>query len=661
MVTIVSKPDELSLSGNLKSFKISTSTPINFTLSVDSEMLVNETYHPSNNIAEIDIKDVVINALNFILQYSTSYVQPTIIRTFIANIDGQEFSFKAIRTGVSNLADSPLNWLKGNFLTWQPKLKKITYYTPEWLTYYAVIACDIKIKAYFNDKTNKTITLQNCVAGLAYTFNMQYAVVSGLFSGERPMYYEIAAYNGAEQISYTQRYIVSEQYSNDEQWILFENSLGGIDTFRAIGVTDFNGEHTHNCSVIDDIMEEFQVDTERLYTKNTGHLNKYERRWLLDFFPSRSKFIYQDSAIHKISLKESEVAYRSSDLPSSYTFTYRFADINPYLNLIRDEGTLPSNISISVPDSANFTIPPRLAEFPRVPLHEGVIIPAFDPNGDKPTVASFDAIKNKIKEETLNSIPGANGTPGSGGSLVNLIQENDPILPSDFNAFTSLRTLKEIQKRIDGNSNETEKNYLRKDTQDTASEQIDFQKGIKIGAAELSWDPDANALRISESVFSQKEVSAYGKGVGSGSGAATTLWELSDVADSVFDAPEGSVLQKIKGEWVARLYDYFRRGLTDSNEKIIESPEEYKLRVPKALRYVGLSVTLRTNSTDTTYTKYEFKEGIEDYDLVPVNYFIGIEDYIEDSFTSSSINKALSANKGKELYGLVMNINCGTY
>jgi len=477
MATILSKPDELSLSGNLKPFKVSTSESLNFTLSVGTEILVNETYHPSDGIVEVDVKDVVISALSFVLQYNTSYVQPSIIRMFVASIDGVDYSFRAIRTGISNLADTPSNWLKENFLTWQPKLKKVTYYTPEWITYFAVIACDIKVKAYFTNNTSEAVTLQSCSAGNAYTINMQYAVVSGLFSGKKPMYYEVAAYSGSSQLSYIQKYVVSDQISEDEQWILFENSLGGIDTFRAFGVTDFSGEHSYNRSIIDDVMEEYLIDTERLYTKNTGHLNKYERRWLLDFFPSRAKYIYQESAIHKIAVKESDVAYKSSDLPSSYTFTYCFADISPYLNLIRNEDELPANISIPVPDAPNFTIPPRLAEFPRVLLREGVVFPAFDPNSSEVTVTTFGAIKSVIIEEVLASIT---FNPGGGGSGVTIIKENDTdIEPTDLNVFSSLKTIKEIYNAIQENLVDIDGAFLRKDIDDTAHGIISFEKGFK--------------------------------------------------------------------------------------------------------------------------------------------------------------------------------------
>ena len=73
--------------------------------------------------------------------------------------------------------------------------------------------------------------------------------------------------------------------SEDEQWYLFENSLGGLDTFRATGTNNLNAEHEHKIAEFGDVREEYQVDTERKYVKNTGYLDEYFRHWLLDFFP----------------------------------------------------------------------------------------------------------------------------------------------------------------------------------------------------------------------------------------------------------------------------------------------------------------------------------------------------------------------------------------
>lgn len=171
-----------------------------------------------------------------------------------------------------------------------------------------------------------------------------------------------------------------------------------------------------------------------------------------------------------------------------------------------------------------------------------------------------------------------------------------------------------------------------------------------------------NNIIIKGNVVSQGDVVAYGRGTDEpNSNPVTTLWELDDVSDEVFDAADGDTLYKEGGIWISKKHDFYRRALTDSTGRIIESPEEYKLRVGKDYRYTGMDVVLRTNPDDTTYTRYSFKNGIEDYDLVPVDYFLGIEAYIEDNFYSYAIDKALSANKGRELYNLIININGGVY
>ena len=52
----------------------------------------------------------------------------------------------------------------------------------------------------------------------------------------------------------------------------------------------------------------------------------------------------------------------------------------------------------------------------------------------------------KIKPEVIASI----GTPGTGGSGIYHIKLNDDIRPSDTNAFTALRALKEIEPVLKG-------------------------------------------------------------------------------------------------------------------------------------------------------------------------------------------------------------------
>lgn len=399
-MSIIQLPDNISFTGNMKSFIISSATTVQFTLKDSGEIIIEATYEPdSNDSVCIDIKDLVESRLSYSLLHDNFYLQPEISKLFTAVIDGTSVDFTVLRCGVANLSDTPANWLKLNFLTWQLRNKSVTYYSPEWLTYFAVEAGEMKLKAYFQDGTEQLLSLGVCTAGSAYSANIQYAVVAGLLGKKYPSYYDVWVETTLGiKLSYIQRYYYSEPLSETEQWFMFENSLGGLDTARFYGDTDFDGNHEHKIALIDGQNKEYQVNTNRYYSKNTGHLSDYERRWLLDFFPSKQKYIYVASAIRSIVVVESDVKYTASSLPSNYTLKYRFSDTSIYLNLVRNENIIPDNIAIPDINSPDFFLPPRLAEYPRLQLSEGVILPAFDPNSPDPGTVTFGMILSAISD-----------------------------------------------------------------------------------------------------------------------------------------------------------------------------------------------------------------------------------------------------------------------
>ncbi len=476
MAAIIQKPDTLSLSGNIKKFILSSGTVISFVLKEVSTVLLDATYEPgSDGRVTIDVRDIIESRLSYLISHDNFYTQTKIVNTFTVIIDGTEITFSAIRAGVANLSDTPGNWLTGNFLAWQPVNKQVTYYSPEWISYYATVACTMKLKAYFNDGTSQVKTLGTMAAGNAYTANVQYAVVAGLLGQLYPQHYEVYVENeSGTRLTYIQRYLYSDVKSEQEQWFLFENSLGGLDTIRAYGDTDFTGEHQHKISKSGDVSSEYDIDTNRYYNKNTGYLNEYERRWLLDFFPSKAKYIYTAGALRAIVVSESDVKYSASDLPSSYSFKYAFSDAVPYLNLIRNEESIPENIIIPDIDSPDFILPPRLAEYQRVQLSEGVILPAFDPHSETPKVTTIGAILNAAVVEVLAKIQAGEG----GGELVDILRSTDPGDPSDFSVFSSLRTLLEIYKAVEEKGSEY---FLSKTKTDEAKGLIRFMAGAEFG------------------------------------------------------------------------------------------------------------------------------------------------------------------------------------
>ncbi len=414
-MTVLTQPASFSLSGNIEKFRISTTEEFSFILKKGTEEILSSVYSPGkDHLVTIDIREIVESKLSFLLKdQSEPYVQASIFADFTAVIDEKEISFRVLRGGVDRLATSAKNFVTSNFLTWQPQIKPVTYYTPEFLTYYATVDGNVCVKAYFpqedGEVTSEIKTVYSVLAGNAYSIPVQYAVIMALFGSRYPSFYDVWVENSSgDRLTYIQRYVADGIKSEQEQWVLFENSLGGIDTFRAYGQSDFTGEHTHNIAEIDEEFSEYRIDTTRSFQKSTGYLDKNKRKWLLDFFPSKVKYIYLGNYLRPIVVTEDNTSYTDKELPSSYTFTYKYADARPYLNLLRTD-QLPDELDIDIPDLGSFSIPPRIVEFPSQPLSEGVLIPVQNPYSENWATTTAGAIFAYILNNISENYDGLGG------------------------------------------------------------------------------------------------------------------------------------------------------------------------------------------------------------------------------------------------------------
>ena len=414
-MTVLTQPASFSLSGNIEKFRISATEEFSFILKKGTEEILSSVYSPGkDHLVTIDIREIVESKLSFLLKdQSEPYVQTSIFADFTAVIDKKEISFRVLRGGVDRLATSAENFVTSNFLTWQPQIKPVTYYTPEFLTYYATVDGNVCVKAYFSQEegevTSEIKTVYSVLAGNAYSIPVQYAVIMALFGSRYPSFYDVWVENSSgDRLTYIQRYVADGIKSEQEQWVLFENSLGGIDTFRAYGQSDFTGEHTHNIAEIDEEFSEYRIDTTRSFQKSTGYLDKNKRKWLLDFFPSKVKYIYLGNYLRPIVVTEDNTSYTDKELPSSYTFTYKYADARPYLNLLRTD-QLPDELNIDIPDLGSFSIPPRIVEFPSQPLSEGVLIPVQNPYSENWATTTAGAIFAYILNNISENYDGQGG------------------------------------------------------------------------------------------------------------------------------------------------------------------------------------------------------------------------------------------------------------
>lgn len=493
---ILLKPDALSMTGAMNHFVISTSNEITFVLKYadSNQIIVQHTYTPNKaKRIEVDMENIITPLLSFQLQDSTPpYRQKNIARIFTVEITEdksnniESCTFTALRAGIDSFADTATNWLKANFLTWQPTMKPVTYYTPEFLTYYAVEDCVVKCRAYIDNNGEYEpydLTLANLSSASCWTIPLQYGIIAGKLN-KLPSYYDVwVENNSGTRFTYIQRYYATDIRNEQEQWVLFENSLGGIDTFRAYGNAENTAKHTHNIVEIENDAEEYRVDTAREFKKNTGFLSDQERKWLLDFFPSLGKYLYIGNHVRRIVVMESEVSWQEKELPSSYTFTYKYADARPYLNLKRIEQATPHELKIKIPDIGSFTIAPRLVELERLPLSGGALFPVQSPYADKWNITTADAILAWISREITAAYKGDGsfGHQHDNMSVLKALDRTGNYLTLDAQKIdAALADLAEVAKRLQEDSPDWQK-IVRTDKDSIVRAVISFMTSVLFG------------------------------------------------------------------------------------------------------------------------------------------------------------------------------------
>ena len=567
---IILKPDSLSLTGSMNHFIISSTQEVTFILKYadSNEIIVQHTYTPNKaKRIEIDLENIITPLLSFQLQESTTiYRQPNIAREFLVNLiedktaAQESWQFTVLRAGIDNFADTASSWLKRNFLTWQPTVKPVTYYTPEFLSYYAVEDCVAKCRAYIEENgsyVQTDIELGNLSHGKVWTMPMQYGVIAGKL-GKMPSYYDVWVEDGAgTRLTYIQRYYASDIRSEEEQWVLFENSLGGIDTFRAYGDAENTAKHTHNVAEIENDSEEYRVDTVREYKKNTGFLSKEERKWLLDFFPSLGKFLYTGNYVRRIVVTESDVSWQTKDLPSSYTFTYRYADARPYLNITRSEDAAPAMLDIKIPDVGSFTIAPRLVELERLPLSSGALFPVQSPYSDKWNITTAEAILEWFSREVTAAYKGDGsfGHRHDNMSVLNALDRIGGYLTLDAQKILAgLADEAKAARTLDPKSVDWEK-IVRTDQDTIVNSLTTFMKGIVFGKSvrgesgisiyqdeEGNWHLDAEYLHVHRKLTAEE----------------VEIMKTSQIKGKVVNSAGGFVISKI--ERIVRAWRcYFRQ------------------------------------------------------------------------------------------------------
>ena len=337
MATVIQSPETLSLLRNLRSFRINTSTTVSFRLEKDSATVIEETYDPNGStMVEIDVQEVVAQYLDITLPAANVHHQNTGSATFKAYVDGSLVkTFKVIAGGVRKLSDTASNWLKANWLTWQPQTKRVRWNQPEYLSYYHETAGIVKAKFYPVSGSTETVTIHSAAAGEYNSYNMELQHLFSLSShnaedlnGLVDVWVESSS---GTRLSYIQRYVFAP-VTRDEHYFLCVNSLGGVDTFCFTGRQALSPSITHEVAEKAGQKITITDDPARSWTQNTGSVGKTEAVWLWEFFASAKQWAILESNIEEIVLDSSSIQASDKANLNSSDFNFSLAE-DPDANL----------------------------------------------------------------------------------------------------------------------------------------------------------------------------------------------------------------------------------------------------------------------------------------------------------------------------------------
>ena len=400
---IIQQPDILSFAGNMNDFVIEdVAKSLVFKLSVDGMVIVDEVYVAEGGEVRVSMKDIVDCFLSISIPRADSdyIIQSLAVKKFKAEIEDSVIEFTVVKGGISNVAESSAVFLKTQWLTLQPQEKRIVMHQPEYLSYYAMVACLIKMTVYLADGSANE-TLLALEAGNLYTVDVSYLKISGKFDRVVGCYDVWVENEAGQRLTYVQRYILSQ--SNTETNVyLFENTLGGIDSVV------FTGRFTEKIQTegtVTTVLEEStdsDIDLNFSCEQNTGFIPSIDyARWLRSFFVSKQRY-HVAGALRRIYLRESENGFTKNSL-NDFTFEFFYSKQTKYDVVTGNRDDLPHLLEFPEVDSIPF-LAPRLAEFPIAVVADDLMLPvqyAFENAWRRISIA---AITQAVSEGAIDKI-----------------------------------------------------------------------------------------------------------------------------------------------------------------------------------------------------------------------------------------------------------------
>ena len=401
MATVIQTPETLSLLRNLRSFRINSSSTVSFKLMKGGATIIEETYDPNGStMVEIDVQEVCAQYLAITLPNSNTFEQVTGKAEFSAYVDGTlAKTFTVLAGGVRKLSDTASNFLKANWLTWQPQSKRVRWNQPEYLSYYHETAGVVKARFYPLSGDPETVTVNSAAAGKYITYNMEMQHLFSLSShnaDELTGLVDVWVESAGTRLSYIQRYVFAP-VSRDEHYYLCVNSLGGIDTFCFTGKRSLAPSINHEVAEQGDKKINITEGPERSWSQNTGYVGKTEAVWLWEFFASSKQWSIIDGNIEEIVLDSSSIQASDKANVNSSDFNFSLSEDGTLMKIVRTNEEFPL-LEVPSPSGELFFLIPRLVDYPDANLENSLLFLVQSPFVQEWKKVSLGTIKEWIKE-----------------------------------------------------------------------------------------------------------------------------------------------------------------------------------------------------------------------------------------------------------------------
>lgn len=321
---IITTIQALQLSKNFPDLRINEElAPVSVNLTQSGVQILDEQYmNDTGNGFTLKLKSLIHSALSVpaALQNSGVYELSDNLSDFVLTVAGIPVNFRAVKAGVAidnyalqaNYADI---FLKSNFLSWQPQNREVTNFDKQILCYYAQSNCVLnwQVQPLYHSWGAQL------EAGKCYRIEINRLLeVAG--SSSVKIWVEYADHSKSKE----QLYTIIQAKSNETDVFIFENSLGGLDTVEFTGTLTESDNHDIQNALINDEIQEYDIDYQRIYTKNTGFIaTESERVWLRDFYTSLQKWHYTGGILRRIFLKSWENESQKGELnQANFKFSY---------------------------------------------------------------------------------------------------------------------------------------------------------------------------------------------------------------------------------------------------------------------------------------------------------------------------------------------------